>query len=130
MLYTKRMQYNQKTKIAVVGVSSDPAKYGHKIFRDLIGANFTVVGVNPKGGILLGQKIFASLDEIPEKPELLLVVVPSNIGMSVLESAVKLGITDVWLQPGAQSDKLVQFARENNINLTHTDCFMVAQKIW
>lgn len=124
------MQYNQKTKIAVIGVSSNPEKYGHRIFRDLIGANYTAVGVNPKGGIILGQKIFASLDEIPEKPELLLVVVPPNIGMSVLQTAVKLGITNVWLQPGAQSEELVQFAQENNLNLTHSNCFMVAQGIW
>ncbi|MBP7842552.1 CoA-binding protein [Candidatus Woesebacteria bacterium] len=124
------MQYNKKTKIAVIGVSADSEKYGHRIFRDLIDSNYSVVGVNPKGGTILGQKIFTSLEEIPEKPELLLIVVPPNVGMSVLQTAVKLDITDVWLQPGAQSDELLQFALDNNLRLTHTDCFMVAHGIW
>ena len=124
------MQYNKKTKIAVIGVSTDPEKYGHKIFRDLITAGYTVVGVNPKGSTILNQKIFTTLEEIPEKPELLLIVVHPNVGMSVLQNAVKLGITDVWLQPGAKSDELLQFALDNNLRLTHTDCFMVAHGIW
>ncbi len=124
------MLYDQKTKIAVIGISADEEKYGHRIFRDLLGVNYTVVGVNPKGGEILGQKIYKSLEELPEKPELLLVVVPPDIGISVLQSAVVLGITDVWLQPGAESEELLRFAQENNLKLTHTDCFMVAHGIW
>ncbi len=124
------MQYNQNTKIAVIGVSTNPEKYGHIIFRDLLAARFNVVGVNPKGGKMLGQEIFTSLDELPTKPELLLIVVPPDIGLSVLQKAVALGITDVWLQPGAESDELVKFAQENNLKLTYTDCFMVAHRIW
>ena len=35
---------------AVVGVSTNPSKYGNKIFRDLREAGYTVYGVNIHGG--------------------------------------------------------------------------------
>ncbi|GIK84182.1 MAG: CoA-binding protein [Patescibacteria group bacterium] len=124
------MQYNQNTKIAVVGVSANPDKYGHKVFRDLLRSEYNIVGINPKGGVILNQKIYPSLLDLPEIPELVILVVPPEVGMSVLESALDLGVTNVWLQPGAESDELIKFAQDNNLDITHHACFMTTQGIW
>jgi hypothetical protein len=124
------MNFTKQTKITVVGVSDNPEKYGHKIFRDLLKSGYQITGVNPKGGSILDQTIYTSLDKIPEKPELLLVVVPPTIGLSVLEKARDLKIENIWLQPGAESEELIQFAKDNNLNLTHTACFMVDNHVW
>lgn len=124
------MEYTKNTKIAVVGVSDNPDKYGHKIFRDLLAAGYTATGVNPKRNDILGQKIYPNIADIPEKPELLLIVVPPEIGLSILQQAVDIGITDVWFQPGAESDEIVDFAKKNNLEITFGSCFMVAHGIW
>lgn len=124
------MDYTQNTKIAVIGASDNPEKYGHKIFRDLLAANFTVTGVNPKGTEILGQKIYPTIAGIPEKPELLLIVVPPKIGLTILEQAVAVGVSDVWFQPGAESEKIITFAKKNNLKITYGTCFMVAHGIW
>lgn len=124
------MNYNKKTQITVVGVSAHPEKYGHKIFRDLLAAKYDVVGVNPKGGTLFGEHIAASLSEVPRRTQLLLVVVPPEIGISVIQQAHTLGITDIWLQPGAESAEIVRYAKENSMSITANHCFMVAQGIW
>ncbi len=124
------MNFTKKTKLTVVGVSENPDKYGHKIFKDLLEAGYQVTGVNPKGKDILGQKMYVSLDELPELPELLLVVVPPIVGIKVLEKAQKLNIKNVWLQPGAESDELFSFAKDTNLNLIHNACFMVEQHVW
>lgn len=124
------MEYNKLTKIAVIGVSHDPQKYGHRVFRDLVLNGYTVEGVNPKGGQVEGKDLFTSLPELDEKPELLILVVPPTVGIHILEKAKEIGIMNVWLQPGAESQELVEFAQQNNINLTYDNCFMTDQGIW
>lgn len=128
------MNFNNKTRIAVIGVSANKNKYGHKIFADLLKSKYNVYGINPKSEKILDQKIYASIDELIEqtsqKPELLLVVVPPEIGLNVLKKAVELKIINVWLQPGAESKSLIEFAQNNNINLIYNACFMVDHKIW
>lgn len=124
------MEFNQKTLITLVGVSANPEKYGHKIFKDLLASGYNVVGVNPKGETILEQTIIPNLEEVSRPTELLLVVVPPEIGITVLTQAKKIGIQNIWLQPGAESKELIQFAQQNNLNLTYNKCFMVDQGIW
>ena len=56
--------------VAVVGVSTDPQKYGHRIFTDLIDSGYSVVGINPRGGVVAGQTLWPSLQAVPDKPDL------------------------------------------------------------
>ena len=124
------MQYNKETQITLVGVSANEQKYGHKIFKDLLTSNYDVVGVNPKGGIILNQDIFKSLEEVNRDTQLLIIVVPPQVGIEVVREAKDLGIKNIWLQPGAEDKEIIQYATINNINLTYNQCFMVEQNIW
>jgi uncharacterized protein len=124
------MNFSKNALIAVVGVSSDPQKYGHKIFRDLLHAGYNVVGINPKKGIVLNQEIFASLKDLPQKPELVLIVVPPPIGVHILKECSELGFTTAWMQPGAESKEAQDYAATHGISLTTATCFMVDQGIW
>jgi predicted CoA-binding protein len=38
---------DRKNVFAVVGVSRDPSKYGHQIYKDLRSAGYKVYAVNP-----------------------------------------------------------------------------------
>ena len=117
------------TLIAVVGVSEDAGKYGYKIFRDLLNSGYPVKGVNPKGGFILGRNIYKSLEEIETKPDLVITVVPPDITEKVVEQCNKLGIKNLWMQPGSDSAKAVKKAKEYDINAI-TACFMVKEGIW
>lgn len=124
------MNITKETRIALIGVSSNPEKYGHKIFKDLLANEYSVVGVNPKGGEILGQTIYTSLKELPETPELVLLVVPPEIGINVVRSARDLGIKQIWCQPGAESDLISEYCAQNNIDLVRNSCLMTKQNIW
>ncbi len=123
------MNINEYGLIAVVGVSDDASKYGHKIFRDMLKAGYPVKGVNPKGGFVLGNNIYKSLSEIEKKPGLVITVVPPAITDQIVEECNKLGIGTVWMQPGSGSEAALEKARTYGIK-TVTACFMVQKGIW
>ncbi|MHB0996739.1 MAG: CoA-binding protein [Elusimicrobiales bacterium] len=115
--------------IAVVGVSDDASKYGHKIFRDLLNASFAVKGVNPKGGFVLGNNIYKSLSEIEKRPDLVITVVHPQVTERVVEECNALGVKHIWMQPGSDSDEAVRRAAEYGIKVTQA-CFMVNKGVW
>lgn len=123
------MNINKKSLIAVVGVSQNPEKYGHRIFKDLLQNGYTVEGVNPKGGIALSKKLFPTLSDLPSIPKLVIIVVPPQAGLAVLQECAELGISEVWMQPGAESAEALTLADTLGIQLT-TACFMVQEGIW
>ncbi|KAF3358441.1 hypothetical protein VdG1_05375 [Verticillium dahliae VDG1] len=76
---------------AVVGASSNPAKFGHKIFAWYHAQSIAATPVNPTAATVtaLGQEHAA-----------------------VLKEARELGIPAVWLQPGSFDDAVIAYARE------------------
>ena len=64
---------------AVIGVSSNPAKYGHPVYKDLKEAGYVVYPVNPNINEVLGDRCYHSLTELPEKPDVVDTVVPPTV---------------------------------------------------
>lgn len=122
------MDFKNK-KIAVAGVSEDSRKYGYKIFKDLVDKGYFAWPLNPRGGIILGKTVYKKLSELPEKPDLLITVVPPEVTEKLVDECNELGIKHIWMQPGSESAKAVSKAKDYNIEIT-TACFMVNQRIW
>jgi len=115
---------------ALVGASTDPAKYGYRIYKTLTAAGYKVYPVNPKGGELDGAKIYPSLADLPEQPEVVDIVVPPQVTEQVVRQAKALGLTRVWMQPGAESPAAIQYCQENGIEVVHDACAMIHRRIW
>lgn len=115
---------------AVVGVSHDPAKFGNRIFGDLRRAGYIVYGVNPKGGEVDGQQLYLSLADLPEKVEVVDIVVPPKMTEQVVKEAHRLGLNRVWMQPGAESEAAIKWAEEQGMQVIHDACAMVSKKKW
>lgn len=111
--------------IALAGVSDDKEKWGYKLFKLIPEHGFKVYGVNPKLEKVEGEKIYSSLEELPEKPCGVVFVLNPHAGMKIAESMVKLGIDKAWLQPGAENDKLIVYLESNNITTVHNYCIKV-----
>jgi acyl-CoA synthetase (NDP forming) len=80
--------------IAVVGASSDPMKTGGRPIHMLKKHGFggAIYPVNPKADEVQGLKAYASLEALPEVPDLVLIVVPGKAALEVLEVAAKMGV--------------------------------------
>lgn len=110
---------------AVAGANEDPAKYGNKIFRRLLSAGYTVYPVNPMYESIEGHTCYKDLSSLPEKPEVIDMVVSPKRGRPILEEAARLGIENIWFQPGTYDDELLEFAASKGLN-TVLSCVLVA----
>ncbi|MFH1201628.1 MAG: CoA-binding protein [Candidatus Omnitrophota bacterium] len=116
--------------IAVVGVSERTEKFGYRIFRDLAENGYHVWAVNPNNGEILGRKIYKSLSELPEVPDLVITVVTSKVTEAIVEECKELGIKEIWMQPGSESRLAIDNAKKYGINVVYNACFMVKEGIW
>jgi predicted CoA-binding protein len=113
---------------AVVGASRDQNKYGHQVYRDLRAAGYTVYPVNPNSDEILGDKCYPSLESLPEKPQVVDLVVPPKVTNQIVKDCKKLGIEKLWMQPGSESENALNFCKENNIEVVHGVCVMVERR--
>lgn len=113
---------------AVVGASRHEEKYGFKVYTDLLEAGYIVYPVNPNEKEILGNSCFASLAVLPQLPDVVVFVTQPSVTESVLELVHALGITHVWMQPGAASAKAIAFCTAHNILLVHDVCIMIQRQ--
>jgi len=118
----------KKNIYAVIGVSRDPKKYGYRVYKDLKRAGYTVYPINPNADEILDDKCYHSLKELPEKPDIVDVVVPPKIAEKIVKECKKLGIKRIWMQPGSESKKAINFCKENNIKIVYGVCVMVERR--
>ncbi len=80
--------------VAVIGASADPTKWGGMILNNMISGWFPgrVYPVNPKGGTIFGLPAFASIADLPEVPDLALIVVPAKLVPTVIEQCGQAGV--------------------------------------
>ncbi len=85
--------------IAIIGVSRDPNKVGHVIFRNFIDGGYKgkVFAVNPSAENILNYHAYASVSDIPEKIELAIIAVPAEIVPKALEECGKKRILHIIL---------------------------------
>lgn len=110
-------QFLAQRRFAVVGASTDRAKYGNKVLRCYQQHGKDAVPVNPKDAIVEGRRAYASLAAIPQKPDAVSIITPPKVTEAVVEEAGKLGVKHVWMQPGAESDAAVAKARALGMNV-------------
>ncbi len=117
------------TTIAIVGATENPSKYGYVIYKDLKLKGLTVYPVNPNRSSVDGDKVFKRLEDIPERPTIVNIVVPPEVTSDILQQCLDLGLTNVWVQPGAESPTVMTFLQENNFNYLANACIMVASRL-
>ena len=96
----------------VVGDVLNRLKYAYKILSSLKEAGFNVVGLNPS---VKNEEAYSSLGDIPYKIEVLNLCINPIKGIEILKEAHELKIDKVLIQPGAESDEILNFCRENGI---------------
>jgi acetyltransferase len=120
--------------VAVVGATPNKIKGGYHIFNNLATyyAKGAVYPVNPNYDQIDGRKVYRSLSDLPERPELVIVFTPADTIPGVFEEAARLGIKRVQIQAagfsevggdGARRAALVmKIVRENDMRVWGPNC--------
>ncbi len=111
--------------VAIIGASADPAKYGNKAVRAFLRQGYTVFPVNPKESEIEGLTCHASIREVPARPEKVSVYLPPPVLLKVLPDIAARGCDELWLNPGTESDEVLEAAEALGLNVIQA-CSIVA----
>ena len=100
-----------KPTIAIVGASSDRSKYGNIAVHSYREAGYEVFPVHPKETQIEGLKVYKSVLEIPVPLDRISVYLPPAVGVKVLEEFARKGAKELFLNPGSESDELIEKAQ-------------------
>ncbi|WP_396900196.1 CoA-binding protein, partial [Mycolicibacterium sp.] len=105
--------FSDPRSVAVVGASSDPAKWGYWLASGaLVGsARRTVHFVNSRAGEVLGQPCVPSLLDLPEAPELVALCVPAAHVDTVVDQGLQRGVRGFLGITGGVTDDSALAAR-------------------
>lgn len=110
---------------AVVGATDNKEKFGYKIFKVMLEAGLEVYPINTGVDEILGHKCYPALKDLPVKPDAVDIVVPPRVGEQILHECTELSITNVWLQPGADTQTVINIAKELGLTVVDHACIMV-----
>ena len=119
--------------IAMIGVSQDPSKPSTIVMKYMQKYGFRVIPVNPKakGEKILGEEVFAKLEEIKIPIDMVDVFRPSKEVLEIAKDTVKIGAKVLWLQLGISSNEAKEVVESNNIDYVENRCTkMEYQKIF
>lgn len=117
-------EFLESKKIAVVGASNDPAKYGNIIFRKLRKQGYIVFPVNPDTAWVAGEICYPSVQDLPEKVDGAVIVIPPAFTEEVVKDALQMGINNIWIQPGADSPEAVKLCENQKKLCIYRKCIL------
>ena len=79
--------------------------------RAFKGEGYAVVPINPHEREIEGLRAYASVLDVPGPIDMVSFYVPPDVGERVIEEVARKGISEVWLNPGAESEALIARAR-------------------
>lgn len=96
----------------VVGDVTNKVKYAYRIFNALKSEKYNVAGVNPKAN---EDGIFNSIKEVDFKIDVIDLCINPKVGLQIVKDAKKIGVNKILIQPGAESEEILIYCKENNI---------------
>jgi predicted CoA-binding protein len=101
--------------VAVIGASSDRRKFGNRAVRAFRQQGFTVIPINPHEAEIEGLTAYKSVLDVPGTIDMASFYVPPDVGERVMDEVAKKGVAEVWLNPGAESERLIRHAKALHI---------------
>lgn len=98
-------------KIAIVGASKDRSKFSNKAVRAYKEKDHVVFPVNPHEKEIEGLPCYGNVFDIPLDVEVASIYLPPEIGLKIVEDIAKKGIKKVILNPGSESEELINKLR-------------------
>ena len=114
--------------IAVIGLSEEPSKPSHYVSAYMQQHGYKIYPVNPSISKVLGEKSYASLSELPIKPEIVDVFRLPKFISAIVEEMLQLGLPNLWVQQGIINLEAAHRAEAGGMHVVMDRCIMVEHR--
>lgn len=121
--------YRSNPTIALVGASSSPERDAYDVMEYLLEQGFKVIPVNPAETEVHGRPAYASLEEVPDRVDVVLVFRSSEHAAALAASAVAIGAKVLWLTLGVSSEEAAAVAEDAGLGYVEDRCIKATHKL-
>jgi len=123
----------EETKtIAIIGCSPNSEKASNKVAVYLKNHGYTIIPVYPKEDMILGEKVYRSLSDIPSDIKIDMVDIfrkPDVIGSVVDEALKRDDVKCIWTQLGLVNNQATKKAREAGLKVVQSHCTKIEHAV-
>src|SRR5580692_11666324 len=110
--------------IAVVGLSSKRSRPSYGVAEYMKQQGYRIIPVNPNETEVLGEKSYARLEDIPEHVDIVDIFRRSELVRPVVESAIRIGASAVWMQEGVVDEVSARKAKAAGLAVVIDRCIL------
>ncbi len=116
--------------LAIVGLSSNPARPSHRLARKMQRLGYKIIPVNPRETEVLGEQAYPDLRSVPEKIDVCQIFRSPAAAVELAKEAAEVRPKVFWLQEGVISEEAAQIARDAGLEVVHNRCtYKEAQRL-
>ncbi len=113
-------------RIAIAGISRDPASFSAMVFKEFCRRGYDVVPVNPNAAELQGRRSFARIQEIQPPVDAVLLMTSPEVTEILVKDCAEAGIRRIWMHratgQGSVSAKAIDFCQQQGIDVVPGEC--------
>jgi predicted CoA-binding protein len=108
--------------VAIIGLSPNETRPSFRVASGLQSVGYRIIPVRPLLDQVLGEKAFPNLESLPELPDIVDVFRAAEHVPGIVESCIKLGVKNLWLQEGVIHEAAAQRAGAAGITVVMNRC--------
>lgn len=123
MIAGEKLLRSAKT-IAVVGLSSTRWRPSYGVSEYMQTVGYRIIPVNPKESEVLGERAYATLDEVPEPVDIVNIFRQPRFVPEIVDAAIRIGAKGVWMQEEVVHEEAAQKARDAGLEVVMDRCIL------
>ena len=124
MAYTINDFIGEKS-LALIGASRSGKKFGNTILRELTGKGYKLALIHPEVTEIEGIGCYAALGELPDHIHNLILCVPPDQVLEIIQTLSGSPIRNLWMQQGSESTEAIAYCHGHDINVVAGECILM-----
>ena len=111
-------------KLTVVGLSSKSSRPSNGVAAYMKARGYRIIPVNPNETSVLGEKAYASLEDVPEPLEIVVIFRRREFVPAIVKTAIRKGAKVIWMQEGVVQEEAARRARQAGLQVVQDRCIL------
>ena len=115
-------------RLAVIGLSDRPDRPSHYVSAYMQSHGYVIFPVNPALDAVLGERSYASLSDLPVKPDVVVVFRLPRYVPAIVDEMLALHLGNIWIQQGIVDRESADRAERGGIRVVMDRCIMIEHR--